>query len=200
MRLAADAGLGELAAKHLTVATDKGASAGGKVTALVCGMVAGANSIDDMALLRHGAMGRLFDCPYAPSTLGAFLREFRFGHVRQLDAVASRFLLALAGPPTCSAPAVARTGWCWSTSMIRSSRSTAMGAAFGYTRVRDLNMLLATAGTATAAPVVVAQRLRKGSCGSPRGAKRLVADAMKTLRTLRPNSPVVGAGRLRVLA
>jgi hypothetical protein len=80
MRLAADAGLGELAAEHLTVPTDKGANVGGKVTALVCGMVAGADSIDDMALLRHGAMGRLFDRPYAPSTLGSFLRAMSFGH------------------------------------------------------------------------------------------------------------------------
>ena len=82
MRLAADAGLGDLAAGHLTVPTDKGANPGGKVTALVCGMVAGADSIDDMALLRHGAMGRLFDRAYAPSTLGSFLRAFAFGHVR----------------------------------------------------------------------------------------------------------------------
>jgi hypothetical protein len=59
------------------------------------------------------------------------------------------------------------------------------GASFGYTRVRGLNMLLATASTSTAAPIVVAQRLRKGSCGSPRGAKRLVADALKTVKTLR---------------
>jgi hypothetical protein len=33
--------------------------------------------------------------------------------------------------------------------------------------------------------VIVAQRLRKGSCGSPRGAKRLVTDALKTVRGLR---------------
>ena len=50
-----------------------------------------------MALLRHGGMGRLFAGIYAPSTLGSFLRAFTFGHVRQLDAIASRFLLALAG-------------------------------------------------------------------------------------------------------
>jgi hypothetical protein len=55
-------------------------------------MLAGADSIDDMNLLRHGGMGRLFARTYAPSTLGSFLREFRFGHVRQLDAVASRVL------------------------------------------------------------------------------------------------------------
>jgi len=80
----------------LSVPTDKGANAGGKVMALVAGMLAGADSIDDMNLLRHGGMGRLFDRTYAPSTLGSFLREFRFGHVRQLDAVASRTLVNLA--------------------------------------------------------------------------------------------------------
>ncbi|TYC95452.1 IS1380 family transposase, partial [Arthrobacter echini] len=42
--------------------------------------------------LRHGGMKRLFSSCYAPSTLGSFLRAFTFGHVRQLDAVASRFL------------------------------------------------------------------------------------------------------------
>ena len=51
-------------------------------------MVAGADSIEDMALLRHGAMGKVFTGAYAPSTLGSFLRSFTFGHVRQLDAVA----------------------------------------------------------------------------------------------------------------
>jgi len=55
-------------------------------------MVAGADSIDDMVLLRHGAMGTLFRGVRAPSTLGTFLRSFTFGHVRQLDAVASRLL------------------------------------------------------------------------------------------------------------
>src|SRR5450756_2747204 len=49
-----------------------------------------------MDLLRHGGMGRLFTGIRAPSTLGTFLRTFTFGHVRQLDAVASRFLIALA--------------------------------------------------------------------------------------------------------
>jgi hypothetical protein len=60
-------------------------------------MVAGADSIDDMSMLRRGGMGRLFRGVYAPSTLGSFLRSFTFGHVDQLDAVASRFLTVLAG-------------------------------------------------------------------------------------------------------
>jgi hypothetical protein len=110
LALADRAGLRRLADEHLSVPGDKGANAGLKVASLVAGMVAGADSIDDMALLRHGGMGRVFARAYAPSTLGSFL-----------------------------------TG---------------------------------------SAPVVVAQRLRKGSCGSPRGAKRLVADALSTVRNL----------------
>src|SRR5680860_444307 len=70
----------------------RGANAGLKVASLVAGMAAGADSIDDMVVLRHGGMGRVFTHAYAPSTLGSFLRSFAFGHVRQLDAVASRFL------------------------------------------------------------------------------------------------------------
>src|SRR4051794_34034205 len=97
LALAERAGLRELADQHLTVPTDKGANAGLKVTSLVAGMVAGADSIDDVALLRHGGMGRMFTGAYAPSTLGSFLRSFTFGHIRQLDAVAARFLLALTG-------------------------------------------------------------------------------------------------------
>lgn len=73
-----------------------GANAGFKVTALVAGMLAGADSIDDMALLRHGGMKKLFVGTYAPSTLGSFLRSFTFGHVRQLDAVAWRWLVNVA--------------------------------------------------------------------------------------------------------
>src|SRR5665809_47379 len=96
LALARSAGLHELAQGHLSVPTDKGANAGLKVTSLVAGMIAGADSIDDMALLRHGGMGRVFTNAYAPSTLGSFLRSFTFGHVRQLDAVASRFLTQLA--------------------------------------------------------------------------------------------------------
>ena len=95
--LAERVGLRVLAEGHLTVPTDKGAHAGAKVAALVAGMVAGADSIEDMDLLRHGGMGRLFTGAYAPSTLGSFLRSFAFGHVRQLDAVAARLVVDLAG-------------------------------------------------------------------------------------------------------
>jgi hypothetical protein len=79
LALARDAGLQALADEHLSVPTDKGANAGLKIASLVAGMVAGADSIDDMALLRHGGMGTIFDTCYAPSTLGSFLRALTCG-------------------------------------------------------------------------------------------------------------------------
>jgi hypothetical protein len=201
MRLAADAGLGALADDLLTVPTDKGSNPGGKVSALVAGMVAGADCIDDMALLRHGAMRRVFDRPYAPSTLGSFLRTLTFGHVRQLDAVASRFLRALVtGTPVL--PGLGSTVLVdVDDSVVQVHGHAKQGAGFGYSGVRGLNMLLATASTAQAAPVIVAQRLRKGSCASARGAKRLVTDALATVRSLRPHptGPATGSATGRVL-
>jgi hypothetical protein len=192
--LAEQAGLGELAKQRLSVPTDKGANAGAKVVALVAGMVAGADSIDDMALLRHGAMKKVFSSCYAPSTLGSFLRAFTFGHVRQLDAVASRVLTNLArltpvvkGLDEYAVVDVDDT-------IIEVHGYAKQGAGFGYTRVRGLNALLATVSTDQAAPVVVAQRLRKGSVGSPRGADRLVADALATvarMRSTRASRPVL---------
>lgn len=61
MKLGEKAGLRALAQKWLSVPTDKGANAGVKVATLVGGMVAGADLIEDMALLRHGGMRKLFD-------------------------------------------------------------------------------------------------------------------------------------------
>ena len=188
LALADRAGLRRLADEHLSVSTDKGANAGLKVASLVAGMVAGADSIDDMALLRHGGMGRVFARAYAPSTLGSFLRAFTFGHVRQLDAVASRFLTALAAqaPQVLGDGSGGRVLVDVDDTIIEVHGHAKQGAGFGYSGVRGLNALLATVTTTGSAPVIVAQRLRKGSCGSPRGAKRLVADALKTVRTLHP--------------
>src|SRR4051812_8976684 len=197
LALARCAGLPELAEQHLSVPTDKGANAGLKVASLVAGMVAGADSIDDMALLRHGGMGRVFANAYAPSTLGSFLRAFTFGHVRQLDAVASRFLTRLAvRAPLIRAPlapppqhAADRVMVDIDDTIIEVHGYAKQGSGYGYSGVRGLNALLATVSTRRSAPVVVAQRLRKGSCGSPRGAARLVADALKTARSLPSATP-----------
>ncbi len=92
-------GLAGLVAGKLTVHGEGAANAEVKVPALVAGMVAGADSIDDMDLLRHGGMGRLFGGVRAPSTLGTFLRCFTFGHVRQLDSVAASMLARLLQRP-----------------------------------------------------------------------------------------------------
>ena len=194
LALADAAGLRDLTDEHLTVPTDKGANAGLKVASLVGGMVAGADSIDDMALLRHGGMGRVFARAYAPSTLGSFLRACTFGHVRQLDAIASRFLIAVAGLTRLlgakTGPVTVDTddgGYALldvDDTIIEVHGHAKEGAGFGYSGVRGLNALLATLATATTAPVVVGQRLRKGAVGSPRGAKRLVSDAVRTTRRL----------------
>ncbi len=197
LALARSAGLHELAQRHLSVPTDKGANAGLKVASLVAGMVAGADSIDDMALLRHGGMGRVFARAYAPSTVGSFLRSFRFGHVRQLDAVASRFLTGL-GARTPLLAGIDDPAGCVlvdvDDTIIEVHGYAKQGSGYGYSGVRGLNALIATVTTAQAAPVIVAQRLRKGSCGSPRGAKRLVADALSTVAKLR-----TGAGGAKAL-
>jgi hypothetical protein len=187
LRLAESAGLQDLADKHLSVPTDKGANAGLKVASLVAGMAAGADSIADMGLLRHGGMSRLFTGVYAPSTLGSFLRSFAFGHVRQLDAVASRFLASLAQHSRLVAGLGDPRGRVLvdiDDTIIEVHGYAKQGAGFGYSGIRGLNALLATVTTGQAAPVIVAQRLRQGSCGSARGARRLVADALATVNKL----------------
>jgi hypothetical protein len=185
MRLAERAGLSELARTHLSVPTDKGANPDRKVFSLVAGMVAGADSIDDMAVLRHGAMGRVFDHPYAPSTLGSFLREFRFGHVRQLDAIAARMLTGLHTHTPVLDGIDGAVMVDIDDSIIEVHGPAKQGAGFGYTRVRGLNSAICTITCGENAPVIAAQRLRKGACNSARGAHRLIADTLATLRRLR---------------
>ena len=185
LRLAQQAGLAELAQDRLSVPTDKGANAGAKVSAVVAGMLAGADSIDDMNLLRHGGMTKLFDRVYAPSTLGSFLREFRFGHVRQLDAVASRMLVNLGSrAPLLEHHDSERVLVDLDDTIIEVHGYQKQGAGFGYSGVRGLNALLAVASTSSSAPVILAQRLRKGQTGSPKGAARIVGDALATLRRM----------------
>jgi len=195
--LAESVGLRELADKRLSVPTDKGANAGLKVASLVAGMAAGADSIDDMAVLRHGGMGRVFTNAYAPSTLGSFLRSFAFGHVRQLDAVASRFLTGLAGVSPVVAGVEELAIVDVDDTVVEVHGYAKQGAGFGYNHVRGLNALIATVSTPAAAPVIVAQRLRKGSANSARGAQRLVRDALSTVCGLAPAGAQGTAARRR---
>jgi hypothetical protein len=178
--LAEQCGLQELLARHLSVPGTAGANAAAKASSVVFGMVAGADSIDDLDLLRHGGMGRLFDDVRAPSTLGTFLRAFAFGHVRQLDAAAARLLTALAAR-TSLLPGAGGMMFIDIDDTVREVHGYAkQGAGFGYSGVRGLNALIATLSTPTAAPVIAAARLRKGSVNSARGARRIVADALMT--------------------
>ncbi|MDQ3274804.1 MAG: transposase, partial [Actinomycetota bacterium] len=176
--LAQRCGLHRLAAARLTLRGEGSANPEVKVAALVAGMVAGADSIDDMDVLRHGGMGRVFDQVRAPSTLGTFLRTFTFGHVRQLDAVAAGFVAYLAAA-TPLLPGVEQVCFVDIDDTIRATHGYAkQGAGYGYTGVKGLNALLATVSTPLAAPVIAATRLRRGSTNSARGAARLVADAL----------------------
>lgn len=183
--LAGQCGLAALADEHLSVPTDKGSHAGAKVTSLVAGMIAGADSIDDMALLRHGAMPTVFDHPYAPSTLGSFLREFTFGHIRQLDAVAARLLRRLHERTPVLADIDGPVCVDIDDTIIEVHGYAKQGSGYGYSGVRGLNALFATITTERCAPIIAGQRLRKGSCGSPRGAARMIADTLATVARLR---------------
>src|SRR5690349_11934300 len=182
MALAHRCGLARLLAERLTIAARGGANAVAKVLALVAGMVCGADSIDDMDLLRHGGMGRLFTGIRAPSTLGTFLRLFTFGHVRQLDAVAAGLLtrLAVATPVLPDAEQVVFVDI--DDTARRTYGYAKQGAGRGYTGVKGLNALLAVISTPLSAPLITATRLRKGSANSARGAAKLLADALATTR------------------
>lgn len=155
------------------------------MSCLVAGMVAGADSINDMALLRHGAMGTVFDRPYAPSTLGSFLREFAFGHVRQLDAVAARLLARLHARTPVLAGIDGPVMVDLDDTIVEVHGYAKQGSGYGYSGVRGLNALIATLTAEGCAPVILGQRLRKGACGSPRGAARMIGDTLATVRRLR---------------
>jgi hypothetical protein len=186
LKIAEKAGLHRLADQWLSVPTDKGANAGLKVASLVGGMVAGADSIDDMAVLRHGGMRKLFSSYYAPSTLGSFLQEFSFGHVRQLDAVASRFLrgLTIEAPLLVTETAAGCVFLDIDDTIIEVHGHQKQGSGYGYSGVDGINAFLATVKTDASAPIIVGQRLRRGACGSPRGAARMVRDALATIKRL----------------
>ncbi len=182
LQLAERVGFQQLVADHVKIDKSGGCNAHLKVPGLVAGMVAGADSIDDMGLLRHGAMGRLFAGMRAPSTLGTFLRSMTFGHVRQFDAVASRLLINLARQVPLL-PGAAELVYVDVDDTLRQTYGYAkQGAGRGYTGVKGLNALLAIVSTPTSAPVIAAARLRKGSTNSAKGAARFVADALITAK------------------
>ena len=95
--LALHLGLPQLVDRHLNLGRAPGqANIGDKIVTLVASALAGGDCIDDADVLRTGRTAGALGCVVkAPSTLGTFLRSFRWGHARQLDRV-SRELLARA--------------------------------------------------------------------------------------------------------
>lgn len=183
LRLAESAGLYDLLGEHLSVAS---ANATVKTTSVIGGMLAGADSIDDLDLLRHGGMPRLFSGVRAPSTLGTFLRSFTHGHVQQLDAVGGRLLAGLTGrAPGLIAGAENLEGIAFVDvdDTVREVHGYAkQAAAYGYTGKRGLNIQVATISTPLTAPVIGRARLRKGNTASAAGAARMLAQTISTAR------------------
>ena len=189
MALAQRAGLADLVAEHVRPGAECGVNAELKVPCLVAGMAAGADSIDDMDLLRHGAMTSLFGGVRAPSTLGSHLRCYTWGNVSQLEKAAREFLIALTG----QAPLLPGAGTLAFVDLDSMQKRVyghkKQGARFGHTKiqgksllVRGLNALAATISTPIAAPVIAATRLRGGNAASARGAASLTARAIGTAR------------------
>jgi hypothetical protein len=189
MALAEQAALGDMAGDRVRIGRPCGVNAQVKIPCLVAGMAAGADSIDDMGLLQHGAMPVLFGGIRAPSTLGSFLRTFTWGNVLQLQKVHRQFLAELArrAPLLPGAEVLAFPGI--DSQQKRVYGYQKQGAAFGHTEiqgkgllVRGLNVLAATVCTPLAAPVIAATRLRGGNAASARGAASMITEAVSTSR------------------
>jgi Transposase DDE domain group 1 len=160
-----------------------------KLASLIAAMCAGADCIDDVDLVRAGGMKTLFGGVYAPSTVGILLREFTFGHVRQLESVLRHHLAGLCqrvdllpGADTCAFIDI--------DSLLRPVYGHAkQGASYGHTKIagkqilrKGLSPLVTTISTTDAAPVITGMRLRAGKANSGKGAGRMVVQAIATTR------------------
>ena len=178
--LARHLGLRELVDRHLDPGGAPGrANTGDKMLTLVASALAGGDCIDDAGALRAGGTVGVLGCVVkAPSTLGTFLRSFRWGHVRQLDRV-SRQLLARAwqaGAGPGDAPLTIDLD-----SIICETYGMAKEGArhHGYTGARGYHPLLAVAaGTGE----VLMSRLREGRTNTARGAAHFLRETVGRVR------------------
>jgi hypothetical protein len=122
LRLADNAGLTDLATQRITIPGPAGANPSAKLRSIIAGMAAGADSINDLDVLRNAATSRLFQGVRAPSTLGTFLRGFHIGHLTALDALSAQVLIHLTRSTGRLLPGVAQDAY-W-TSTPKSPRST----------------------------------------------------------------------------
>jgi hypothetical protein len=196
--LAERIGLPDLVAEHVAIAgaaNSAGANPVAKVMSLVAGMVAGADSIEDVDRLRHTASagnGVLFDQVRAPSTLGTFLRAFTHGHVQQLNRVLRDSLVALAQQVDLL-PGADQVVFVDVDSTHRQVYGYAkQGAANGRLKgKKTLHPLLAIVSTPISRPVIAGIRLRKGKSADVRGAARFLAETLAVVRRIAPTATVV---------
>ena len=154
------------------------AQPGRKVLSLLHGMLAGADSIDDMNLLRAGSSSLILGHRVmAPSTLGTFLRAFTFGHVRQLDRVLDQTLGRAwgfgAGPG--EGPLVVDVD----SFVGEVSGHQKQGASFGYTKKRGYHPIVATRSDTGE---VLHIRNRAGKANTQRGVARFIDELVARIR------------------
>ena len=151
LQLAQRAGLHDLVGAHLSVPSPNLVA---KTSSVIAGMLCGADSIDDLDVIRHGGMRRVFEDVRAPSTLGTFLRSFTFGHVRQLDAVNTRLLSSLCGLAPGLLSGADQLTYVDVDDTIREVHGYAkQGVAYGYSKVKGLNAQIAVLSTPAAVSV-----------------------------------------------
>ena len=205
MGLAERAGLSDLIAERVALGATRVASAGvnpaGKLTSIIAGMAAGADSIDDLDLIRSGGMPQLFGGVYAPATLGQFLREFSHGHALQLASVFRAHLVNLVRH-TDLLPGIGEQAYIDIDSLLRPVFGHAkQGASYGHTKIagkqvlrNGLSPLATTLSTRHGAPVLAGIRLRAGRAGSGRGAASMVTEAIRVARAAGATGEVLVRG------
>jgi hypothetical protein len=205
MTLAEQTGLGRLVGEKVHIAEPKiksgAVNPAPKLATLIAGMCAGADCIDDVDALRSGGMKTLFGAVYAPSTIGTLLREFTFGHARQLESVLREHLVALCERVDLL-PGADQRVFIDIDSLLRPVYGHAkQGASYGHTKIagkqvlrKGLSPLATTISTPDCAPLVAGMRLRAGKTGSGKGAGRMVAQAIGTVRAVSAHATILVRG------
>lgn len=190
LALADRAGLSELVDEHVKVPV---ANTGVKARTVIAGMLAGADCIDDLDVLRAGGTSRVIGEVRAPSTIGTFLRQFRHGYVLQLAAVNRRLLHGLAGlVPQVAGSGLVRVDVDDTIRQVHGYQK--QGAAYGYSGVRGLNGLLATISTGTSAPIIGEFSLRRGNVRSGDHADWFIPRALATVGKIAAGRQVIVRG------
>jgi hypothetical protein len=205
MTLAEQTGLRRLIGEKVRISAPRiksgAANPAPKLATVVAAMCAGADCIDDIDVVRSGGMRTLFGGVYAPSTVGTLLREFTFGHARQLESVLREHLVALCGRVDLL-PGADQQVFIDIDSLLRPVYGHAQeGASYGHTKIagkqilrKGLSPLATTISTANCAPVIAGLRLRAGRANSGKGAGRMVAQAIGTARAARAHGQILVRG------